>query len=142
MGFVPSWKVGVAGCVLVAALGLGLYVNDLRSTNAELTDSLNTLKNAYDAQVSATQSCSDSVKDLSEKSILQTENAQKAVSEAKDKAKAEYDKAYALLISKPKPPVITPENAVNYGGINKDSQLQDYVNTHALFNEQFRKKDE
>lgn len=120
------------GAILLA---LGFYCNVLMDRNDSLTQKNTELTSSYNAKVEALTTCSKATTELKAKEIKLTADALIAVAEAKKKAVLDYKASNDFLFRKPKPPVITPENVINYGGAETSIQLGDYLSTQELMNE-------
>jgi hypothetical protein len=125
----------IAGLMILAAvLAVWYHIHSLEEDNAKLLQDKGTLTANYTSLQSASAQCSRSVEDFAAQSDTRTKQAQVAVEEAKKEAVENYKTSNAYLFAKPKAPIITKDNAKNYGGTNKDSQLNDYLATQELFN--------
>lgn len=125
----------LAAVALVLILGAGWYIHSLRADVAELTKANTELSVFYKQKEEAAKTCSESVDKLKEASDKQTEDAKKAVAKAKKEAVIDYISANDVLFKKPETPVVTAENAKDFGGTDTAKQLTDYLQTQKLFND-------
>lgn len=127
-----TWlKIAVASIILA----LGGYCYVLQGENKALK-TINTEQTKWlEAKTDALTLCTESTEALEKREKEITENAKKAVEEAKKEAVKDYKAANSYLFAKPKVPVITKDNEQDFGGNDTMVQMKDYLATHQLVNE-------
>jgi len=127
--------------LVAAILALGVYCKILRSENSSLTSSNTLLTTSMQVKIKALKDCSDATQAVADKSALVTADAKKAIEEAKKSSAVDYLKSNQVLISKPVAPIITKDNAKNYGGLDTMIQEKDYLATQQLANDAIDARD-
>jgi uncharacterized protein YdgA (DUF945 family) len=115
---------------------LAWYVLDLRDENSALKVSLNTYKPLAEKQAKLLTECDTNTKALVAAEKKNTQDAKKAVEQAKKEAGVERERANDLARRRPKQVVVTKETEKDYGGNDTMIQLKDYLSTHELANEE------
>lgn len=141
MGFILKFFSGLSftqillGLVTASLLGMSVYCKSLKSENTTLSDTLAQKVLIISQKDDAIKLCSDNTEKLKKEGETLSSNAIAAIAIAKVEAVKDYKDSQTILIRKPKPVVVTPDNAKDFGGEDKSVQLTDYLSTQDLVNE-------
>lgn len=116
-------------------LALGVYCKILKVENSALDSRITLLTNSIQIKITALKDCSDATQAVLDKEALNTKNAKIAVAEAKKNAVVDYTAATQVLVAKPKSPVVTKDNAKDFGGLDDMIKEKDYLATQQLIND-------
>jgi len=133
--FLSGFKLYIYGAVAIAFVCLIIYCKVLSSENTSLIQDNAKINLIAGQQVTALATCDKNTKALKTREDEITKNAQAAVEEAKKQAVVDYKAANDYLFRKPKTIVVTKDNASQFGGMDINLRMTDYLQTKDMMND-------
>ncbi len=138
--FLTPFKMYIYIAIAVFVITLMVYCKMLKSENKQLITDKATAVALNQTQATAITACTKNTQELKDREAELDKNAKAAVEEAKKEALVEFKRSNEILFRKPKAPVITADNAANFGGTDKEEQLKDYLSAQDLANEEIDRR--
>jgi predicted S18 family serine protease len=126
--------------VALAFAALLVYCKVLHRENVTLISDKAKLEQSVTGFIKTVERYDAATKELKAKEDERTEAAKAAVEEAKKSSHIDYVASQTLLSRKPKPPIVTPGNANQYGGLTTELKMSDYLAAQDLANEEIDRR--
>lgn len=139
LGFFTQYKIAFYAAILAVIasiiLGLSWEVHSLKKDNSILTTQVAQAVIVNKQQSQDLAVCSAATDKLKAQEDLISAQEDLAIAKAKAEALQDYKNSNTILFQKPVVPVITKDNAKDFGGTDNKAQIDDYLATQKLFND-------